>query len=226
MGQLRGWGDSFAVTSVLLGLWLGIGQTAIAQHPIDLDSKLIEASPTWQKWLKQVPDVRSDIAHQPAFRPRLRFGYVNFDASAGAQFGLEDLHIRSTPITFSANYRANSTGQNRNWGADWHYQLNPLGAVVNLAPTIGYRNLTIDDQSTTGLNLGLRTRLNLSRGGGADLTIDQSWVAPGSDREAGLTKLSFGYAITPKVRIATDWQQQNTDRARERQWGISLEWML
>ncbi len=230
LGKIGGLGRILSGGGIIgLSIASAASATPIAATPIELDPKLIESSPTLQQWLKQVPDLQSTIANDPAFRTRLRVGYANFNASdsrPGFAVGLEDLHLDRTPITFSADYRTNGTGQSRNWGADLHYQLNNLGAVVNLAPTIGYRQLTLNNQTTNGINVGLRTRLNLSRGGGADITFDQSWVAPDSDREAGMTKLSFGYAVTTNVRISTDWQRQQTRRSREDQWGIALEWMI
>jgi hypothetical protein len=214
---------------MMVGLGFGVSPNALAQSGTgDIEPQLVEGSPTLRKWLEKVPDVRSDIQNDPAFRSRLRVGYVNFgesDPETGFQVGVEDLRVAKSRFTFSAGYRSNGDGNTRNFGADLHYQLRPLGMRVNVAPMVGFRRVTVDDQATTGLNLGWRTRLNLSRGGGADITIDQSWVAPGSNQEAGLTKLAFGYAIQKNWRLVTDWQRQNTKRSHETQLGLAIEYL-
>jgi hypothetical protein len=204
-------------------VWLGLACPAIA-NSIDLDPKLIEASPTLRKWQKGIPDVATDIKNNPAFRPRLQLGYNRLADHSGWRVGLEDLHLGQTPMTFSGHYQANGDCH-QSLGGDLHYGLTGLGEVVQLAPTIGWRRVARDGDATSGLNLGMRTRLQLSRGGGADLTIDYSWLAPGSDREMGLAQLSLGYAVTQNLRLATTWQHQQSRLGRDRSWGINLEWM-
>ncbi len=195
----------------------------------DLNLPPTIASPTLEKWHKQIPSVKTDIATDPAFRTRIRLGYESFgDRSTnptGWQLGLEDLRLGTSRATFNVHYRSNSTGRDRDWGADVNYSLMPLGKKIQLAPTIGYRRLTVENNATTGLNLGLRTRLILSRRSGADITFDQSWVAPGSDRETGLSRLIFGYAVTKNVRIATDWQGVRSRESKDDRFGLAVEWM-
>jgi hypothetical protein len=186
-------------------------------------------SPTLEKWRQAIPNVKTDIDNDPAFRTRIRLGYESFgDRSTnptGWQLGLEDLRLGTSRATFNAHYRSNSTGRDRDFGADVNYSLMPLGKKFQLAPTIGYRRLTVENNATTGLNLGLRTRLILSRRSGADITFDQSWVAPGSDRETSLSRLSVGYAITKNVRISTDWQLQRSRQNNADRFGLAVEWM-
>ncbi|NJN63263.1 MAG: hypothetical protein HC795_18650, partial [Coleofasciculaceae cyanobacterium RL_1_1] len=122
----------------------------------------------------------------------------------GWQIGIEDLRLGQTRATLSTGYSQNSTGSDRDLYADLNYSLMPLGQNFQIAPTIGYRRLTVNHLATSGLELGWRTRLILSRRSAADITLDQTWVAPGTDQETGRTKLSLGYAITKNVRIATD----------------------
>ncbi len=195
----------------------------------DLNLPATIVSPTLEKWRHAIPNIKTDIANDPAFRTRLRLGYESFgDRSThptGWQLGLEDLRIGQTNATFNTHYRSNSTGRDRDLGADINYSLMPLGKKFQLAPTIGYRHLTVENNATTGINLGWRTRLILSRRSGADITFDQSWVAPGSDRETGLSRLSFGYAITKNVRIATDWQRQRSSLRKDDRFGLAVEWM-
>jgi hypothetical protein len=204
-----------------------IASPASAAKDLNLPPTIV--SPTLEKWHNQIPNVKTDIATDPAFRTRLRLGYESFgDRSTnptGWQLGLEDLRLGTSRATFNAHYRSNSTGRDRDLGADVNYSLMPLGKKFQLAPTIGYRHLAIENNATTGLNLGLRTRLILSRRSGADITFDQSWVAPGSDRETGLSRLSFGYAITKNMRIATDWQRQRSSRRKDDRFGLAVEWM-
>ncbi|MBE9028765.1 hypothetical protein IQ266_03200 [filamentous cyanobacterium LEGE 11480] len=215
----------------------GIAQPAAAQslpasdkpkQAIDVPDSL-KASPTLEKWRTQIPNVAQDIKTDPAFRPRLRLGYQSFgDRSSnptGWQIGLEDLRLGQTRATLSAEYSSNANGNDRDLSADLHYSLMPLGQTVQIAPTVGYRRLTVNNLATSGLNLGWRTRLILSRRSAADITFDQTWVAPGTDRETGRSKLSFGYAITKNIRIATDWQRQQSRQRKDDRWGLSLEWM-
>lgn len=212
-----------------------VGRPAPVQaNPAQISRELdipanIKDSPTLEKWRQQIPDVAIDMANDPAFRPRLRVGYRSFgDESThptGWQVGLEELRLGNTRATFSANYSSNACGTDRTLAADLHYSLMPLGKTLQIAPTLGYRRLTVNDDATTGINLGWRTRLILSRRSGADITLDQSWVAPGSDEETGLSTLSLGYAVTKNIRIATDWQRQQSRQRKDDRFGIAIEWM-
>ncbi len=106
-----------------------------------------------------------------------------------------------------------------------HYYLRPLGSYVNIAPLVGYRHLQNGDYATDGVNVGGRLKLVISRGGAADITLAQSWVAPGTAKEVGLTTLSFGYAVTRNLRLSTDIQKQNSRQSKDSRVGIVLEWM-
>jgi hypothetical protein len=184
----------------------------------------VQSSPTLQKWLKQTPDVRSDIREDPAFRTKLRVGYAQSTSQSALQLGWEDQRLGQSRMTSSFRYEGNFADR-QSLGADLHYQVLPLGSVVNFAPTIGVRRIVRNDDGLTGLNLGWRARVNLSRGGGADLVWDQSFVAPGQKQETGVTKLSVGYAIAPHWRIAADWQRQQSQTARDRRFGVAIEWL-
>jgi hypothetical protein len=100
-----------------------------------------------------------------------------------------------------------------------------LGSYVNIAPVVGYRHLETNSYSTDGVNLGAKLLLVLSRGGAADISLTQSWVAPGTGEEVGLTTLSVGYAITRNLRISTDIQQQNAKQDKDTRLGVVLEWI-
>lgn len=196
---------------------------------IDLDPKLIEASPVLRRWLKQVPNVLEDIRQDPSFRTRLRLGYSHFpstDGAGGWNIGVEDVAIGRTKLTVSADYQATFNGKREAWGADLRYYVRPLGSYVNVAPVVGYRHLETTRYSTDGVNLGVRLLIVPSRTGAADISLTQSWVAPGSNDEVGLTTLSFGYALTRHLRLSTDIQKQNAPQRKDSRVGISLEWMF
>lgn len=203
------------------------GGTAIAQTPpstdspstdsIDLAPEIIEQSPVLRRWQEEIPDVRQDIRNDPSFRTRIRVGYAPEDD--GFSVGVEDVFLGRSNFTISGDYQG---GDRSSYGADLHYYVRPLGSAVNVAPVVGYRHL----DETDGVNLGARLMLSLSRTGAADISVTQSWVAPGSSEEAGLTRVVFGYAVSDRLRLSTDYQRQNTPERKDDRWGIALEWLL
>jgi hypothetical protein len=194
---------------------------------LNLDPATLENSPVLQRWLQEVPNVQSDIRNDPAFRTRLRLGYSNFPASdaSGINIGIEDVFVGRSGITASADYQVAAHGR-QSYGAEARYYVLPLGSYVNVAPTVGYRHVESDRDATNGLSVGARLMLSLSRTGAADASLSQSFVAPGTDNEVGITTLSFGYALTRHLRLSTDLQQQNAPHSKEHRVGVSLEWML
>lgn len=195
---------------------------------LDIDPQIIESSPVLQRWLEQVPDIAHDIRHDPAFRTRLRFGYVGFpssDHTDGFLVGLEDVFVSRTPLTFSAEYARNGRGDRESVGIDARYYLLPLGSYVNLSPVIGYRAIEIGDFDSAGVNIGLRALIIPSRTGAAELSIAQTWIAPGTDREVGQTTFTAAYAVTPNLRIATDIQLHRSPAGDDSRVGILLEWL-
>lgn len=194
---------------------------------VDLDPRIIQDSPVLQRWLRQVPDVQADIAHDPAFRSRVRVGFVELpDDRSGWRVGLEDGITGLGGLTISGDYQAAFEGDRESWGADLRYYLRPLGRRINVAPVVGYRSLEIPGEEVSGVNLGVRVLANLSRTGAADVALSQTWVAPGTGEETGLTTISLGYAVTRQLRLSTEWQRQNARREKGSQWGIFLEWMF
>lgn len=190
---------------------------------LDLPPEVIEDSPVLQRWLEEVPDVRSEIRHDPSFRTRVRLGYSELDQADGFYLGVEDVFVGETPLTVSADYQHN--GDRESYGVDLHYYALPLGSYVNLAPIVGYRHVELDDFSQDGVNLGLQVRIVPSRTSGADLTLSQTWVAPLSDSRVSLTEVGLGYAVTQQLRISTDLQWQSSPQQSDRRIGIGLEWM-
>lgn len=195
---------------------------------LDLSPEIIEGSPVLQRWLREVPDVLEDIRNDPSFRTRLRLGYSQFPSTgqaAGFNVGVEDVFIGRTGLTVSGDYQRSFNGKREAYGADLRYYVLPLGGYINIAPQVGYRNLTTGNFSTDGINVGARLMLALSRTGAADASLTQSFVSPGSSDEVGITTLSFGYAVTANLRLSTDIQRQNSREDKDSRVGIVLEWM-
>lgn len=140
--------------------------------------------------------------------------------------GLEDVFIGRSGLTLSADYQATFNSRREAWGTDLRYYLRPLGSYINVAPVLGYRYLQTSRYTTDGLNVGLRLLLVPSRTGAADISLTQSWVAPGTGEDVGLTTLSFGYALTSHLRLSTDIQKQNARQRKDSRVGIVLEWMF
>lgn len=222
-------------------------QPALAPAPapaLDLPSSTIENSPVLRRWLQQVPNVLEDIRNDPAFRTRARLGYSYFpstDGASGFHVGIEDVFVGRTRLTVSGEYQRTFGGSaaevartanpatiryRQTYGGDLRYYIFPLGSIANAAPVLGYRRIETNAYSTDGVNVGLRLVLNLSRTGAADVAFTQSWVSPGSTEEVGITTLSFGYAVTRRLRLSTDFQRQNAPRGKDSRVGVSLEWML
>ncbi len=195
---------------------------------LDLDPGLIEASPVLERWLEEIPNVLSEIRRDPSFRTRIRLGYSQFPANeqaAGLNVGVEDVFLGRTGLTVSADYQGTFNGEREAYGGNLHYYILPLGSSINVAPLVGYRHIDTDRYTTDGVNLGVRLRVVPSRTGAADITLTQSWVAPGTREEVGISTLSFGYAVTPEVRISTDLEKQNAAARKDSRVAIVLEWM-
>ena len=192
----------------------------------DIPERVLEQSPTLQRWLEEVPNVLEDIRHDPSFKTRLRLGFTTFpsaDNAAGINFGVEDVFIDRTGLTISADYQTAFNGDRTAFGADLHYFLLPLGNYVNFAPLVGYRYVQSNDFNTDGLHLGLRLMLAFSRTGAGDISLSQSFISPGSSEEVGITSLAVGYAVTSILRLSTDLEWQNSIEDRDRRVGINLE---
>ena len=227
-----------AILTISICLTLGV-TPAISEHQaqaspspnnndLDLSPEIIEGSPVLQRWRRQVPNILEEIKNDPSFRTRLRLGYSQFPSNGqagGVNVGVEDAFIGRTGLTISGDYQATFNGKRTAYGADLRYYVLPLGGYVNIAPIVGYRHLETNQYSTDGVNVGARLLLVLSRGGGADVSLTQSFVFPGTDEEVGLTTLSAGYAITPNLRLSTDIQKQNARQSKDSRVGIVLEWM-
>ena len=198
-------------------------------NEVDLPPRVIEESPVLQEWLKEVPNVLEDIRYDPAFLTRLRFGFTWFpstDNAVGLNIGIEDIFIKDTGLTISADYQTAFNGERNAVGADLHYFLLPLGNYVNVAPLVGYRYIQSQDFATDGIHLGLRLMLSFSRTGGGDISLSQSFISPGGNEEVGITSLSVGYAVTSSLRLSGDIERQNSLENNDDRYGLNLEWLL
>jgi hypothetical protein len=197
---------------------------------LDLDSEVIQNSPVLQEWLRDIPDIADEIRNQPSFRTRVRVGYARFPSSNqadGIHIGVEDIFlVTGTGLTASGSFSRSWNNERESFGVETRYYLLPLGSYVNLAPTLGYRSLETPSYTTNGVDLGFRLLFVPSRGGGADIAIGQHWVAPGSPEEVGMTSISVGYAVTPRLRLGTDVEFQNSRSGQESRVGLLLEWLM
>jgi hypothetical protein len=204
-------------------------QSSLNAQDLDLSQEVIKNSPVLRKWRNTKPNVLDDIKNDPSFRTRLRLGYSQFPSTGqagGINIGVADAFIGSSGFTVNGDYETAFNGKREAYGVDLNYYLRPLGSYVNIAPVVGYRHLQTDRYSTDGVNLGAKLLLVLSRGGGADISLTQSWVAPGSSEEVGLTKFSVGYAVTRNLRFSTDIQKQNARLGKDSRVGVVFEWMI
>lgn len=201
-----------------------LASTAPKQTP-----RFPDKSPVLERWQRDIPNVLDDIKRDPSFRTRVRLGLSYFPStfdSLGWNVGIEDYFIGRSNLTISGDYQATFTGDRRAGGADLRYYVLPLGSYVNLAPVLGYRYLETPRYTTDGLNVGFRVQVVPSRTGATDLSLTQTWVAPQQSQEVGITKLSFGYALTKQLRLSTDIEKQNSKQKKDTRFGVSLEWMF
>ena len=214
---------------------LGQNELAIAQNQntqfdrdYNIPPEIIEDSPVLQRWLQEIPNVLEDIRHDPSFRTRWRWGFSLFsstDDAAGINLGVEDIFLGRTGLTLSMDYHTAFNGDRLAFGTNLHYFFLPLGSRINIAPLVGYRYVQSNDFNSDGINVGVRLMLALSRTGAADISLSQSFIAPGDRDEVGITKLSLGYALTSHLRLSTDLEQQNSREDKDNRGGISLEWL-
>jgi hypothetical protein len=203
-------------------------QNKTTERPLDIDPTLLQNSPTLQKWLKQIPDVLEDIRNNPSFKTRLKLGYSQFPSNnneGGLNVAIDDIFLGRTGFTLSGTYYT-SFRDRQTGGADVQYYLLPLGSYVNVAPLVGYRALVSGEYNTNGVNVGAKILLALSRDGSADISLSQSFVSPGGADEVGISTLSVGYAIAPRLRLAADIQKQNTRTNKDSRVSVGLEWLF
>ena len=197
-------------------------------NQLDIPPEIIDNSPVLQKWLEEIPHVLKDIDNDPSFPTRLRLGYSVFpsnDHIGGINLGVEDIFLGRSGLSLRGEYQTSFNGDRLTVGGDLNYYFFSLGSYINFGPVVGYRYMQSNNYHTEGVNIGARLVFALSRGGGADISITQSFVSPGSEEEVGITTLSFGYALTNRLRLSTDIQKQNSPHYNDSRVGIVLEFL-
>jgi hypothetical protein len=134
------------------------------------------------------------------------------------------LFVGQSRLTLNADYHGRFSGQST-YGLDASYYVLPLGGYFNVAPVVGYRRIETDTYQRSGVNLGAKVILVPSRGGGGDVTLQQTWVNVGTPEEVGISSISSGYALTNQLRVSGEIQLQNSRESQESRVGIGLEWM-
>lgn len=212
---------------VVLGLVVLGWQGCCLGEDLGVPVETIESSPVLRRWLDEVPDVLQDIEDDPSFKTRLRLGFSEFPSgeSGGFNVGVEDVFIGKSGLSLSGDFQGSFDGEYRSFGGSLQYYLRPLGSYVNFGPVVGYRHIETDVYERSGVILGGRLMVVLSRGGAADLSLTQSWVKPGSGEDVGITTLSVGYAVTKNLRLSADIQKQNAAEEKDSRVGVVFEWM-
>jgi hypothetical protein len=201
----------------------------VKAETIDIEPKIIQESPTLEKWLQKIPNVLDEINNEPSFNAHLRLGYLYSPSNSdklGIGVGIDDLFVGKSSLTLTGDYQTSFSGIDYSTGLNAQFYLLPLGYVVNVAPVVGYRSLGINQYNTQGLNLGGRVKLILSRNNSADISFTQTFVNLGNSDEVGISILSTGYAITSNFRISAEIQQENSKVHKDSHVGIFLEWIL
>ncbi|XTZ11187.1 MAG: hypothetical protein ACQZ3N_04960 [cyanobacterium endosymbiont of Rhopalodia yunnanensis] len=202
-------------------------QDGLLENTFDLPSEIIEDSPVLKKWLNNIPNILYDIYTDPSFRTRVGIGYAEFPSTehdGGINIGVDDIFIGKTGLTISGDYQT-SFGRRDAGGVNLQYYLLPLGNYINLAPMVGYRSISTNNYSEGGVNIGGKLILPLSRTGASDISLSHSFISPGKDNEVGITTISFGYAITKNIRLATEIERQNSQIKKDSKIGIMFELM-
>lgn len=216
-----GWG---AIGWLLLGLAPAFAQ-GIAED-LDLDPAIVEESPVLQRWYRETPDVLAEIRTEPVVPTHIGGGIADFDDDIGLRLTAEEIYLGRTRLSLAGDYWQSLESDAVSWGAQLRGFLRPLGKRLNVSPVVGYRNIARSDFTRDGLLVGGRLRAALSPGGGADASVAQLFLQPGSDREVSLTVFTAGYALTDALRLSATLQRTRSNRGRETDASIGLAWML
>ncbi|NJN76292.1 MAG: hypothetical protein HC796_08980 [Synechococcaceae cyanobacterium RL_1_2] len=198
---------------------LGWSKEVVAQvQPLDLNlpPTMVEESTLLQRWPIAIPDLTEQIKHEPIFSPRIGISFSD------ERFGvnLRRVNIPGTRWVIEGNYDP------INEGVSLDYYSRALGHRLNIAPTIGYDSIEIEDRSRSGISLGVKVLL-FGAGDGGDGSVSHRFVNPGEgSKEMGITSLSLGYALTSQIRLATDFNFYRTIKYQEDQFKLNLEFLL
>jgi hypothetical protein len=220
-----------------LGIIWGLGMTGVAQAEISnqisqsaldlkLDQQIIESSPVLRRWLIQPPDILDDIYNSPSFSTKFHLGLTARDRFWGFDVGVQDIFLGRSPLTISARYQHEFSGQETAVNANLRYYILPLGYYFNIAPQIGYRYFDfLGQQSISGIDVGLQGILVLSPHS-ADLRLAQTFTAPGTNQETSITTLSTSYAVTKGLSIGSNIEWRRSPLRSDSRVGFFLEWLL
>jgi hypothetical protein len=210
---------AFLPLAAILLFALGWSKEMVAQvQPLELNlpPAMVEESSLLQSWPIAIPDLREQIKNEPIFSPRI--GVSLSDDQLGVNF--RRVNVPGTRWIIEGNY------DSINEGVSLDYYSRGLGHRLNIAPTIGYDSIEIEDRSRSGMSLGVKVLL-FGAGDGGDGSISHRFVNPGEgSKEMGITSLSFGYALTPGMRLATDFNFYRTIKHQEDQFKLNLEFLL
>jgi hypothetical protein len=199
-----------------------------APRQIDLDPEIIKNSPVLQRWLQKIPDVAAEIQNDPSFRTRVKVGYSQYPAngqSGGWDASINEVLLGRSGVGLNADYHGRFDSDRNSYGVEANYYLLPLGGYFNVAPVVGYRKINTNAYQRDGVNVGAKVILVPARGGGGDITLQQTWLKLGTPEEVGIASISTGYAVTNQLRVAGEIQLQNSRESQESRVGIGLEWM-
>ena len=219
---------------LLCSIGLGFTSTLINEARADnkdfkrdlkLDQQIIQNSPVLQRWLNNPPDILSDIYNTPSFGAKIRLGLTARNQSLGFDLGFSDLFLGQSPLTLSANYQREFSGQETDLNTDLKYYLLPLGGYFNIAPQIGYRYIDFFGENVSGVDVGLQGILVLSPNN-SDIRLSQTFTAPRSDRETSITTLSASYALTRDLSLGSNIQWRRSPVRSDSRVGVFIEWRL
>ncbi|WP_287128378.1 hypothetical protein [Candidatus Cyanaurora vandensis] len=191
---------------------------------LQIDKELVRTSPVLKRWLTSPPDLLNEIDNTPAFPARLQLILATVPSRSGDtewSASLQDIFIANGPVSLSTEYGQSLYTDNRQWGAHARFYLLPLGSQLNIAPVVGYRSLVVDGLAFRGPELG--TRWVLTAPQAADISFSQSLVLSEQGLPVGRIQLSFGYAISPLLRLSAQVQWQNSALRYDTSYGFSLE---
>ncbi len=218
------------VWSALGWLLPGLYQAcALAQgiaEELDLDPAIVEESPVLQRWHQEVPDLLEDIRTEPVVPTQVGLELADFDDTVGLRLAVENIYLGQTRLSLAGDYWQSLESDAASWGVQLRYSLKPLGKKINFSPVVGYRNSARSDFTRDGVVLGGRLLVALSAGGGADASIAQVFLRPGSDTEVSRTIVSTGYALTDTLRLSATLQRIRSNRGEETDVSVGLAWVL
>ena len=194
---------------------------------LDLPLDVINSSKVLQRWIEKIPNILEDIKYTPSFKTVIGLGYTEFPSnqhSGGFIVKAKDFFLGETGLSISGDFQTSFTKRDAG-GISLQYYLLPLGYYLNISPVLGYRTISTNKYSEDGLNIGGKLIFALSRSGASDISIIQTFLSPGNVDEVGITNLSFGYAITPNMRLSTEIEKQNSRIKKDSQISILLEWI-